>query len=531
MTNKDIAQKFDLLAQVMQLLGENSFKIRSYQNAARYLKKVEQPLSQLSRPELEALPGVGKAIADKIGQLLLENRMSTLDGYLEKVPAGVVELLTVPGLGVQKVQVIWQEMGIESPGELLYACTENRLTDYKGFGAKTQAQLLERLEFHFAHQGKMRLPAARHLAAELSNSWQLPIVLLGEAARYNPVVNHLVVGVDADVPQTLPEGLTWLQHSPHLAEAQTDGGFQITCHRLDAHRRGTQIVELTGPRAFIAALGSLPDCANEDALWPMLGRTPIPAPMRDNPMPIAVPPQLIADHHIKHVIHTHTKWSDGLHTVAEMAEAAQKAGFASITITDHSRSAGYAGGLSIERVLLQWAEIDGYNAAHPDFRVLRGIESDILIDGRLDYPNEILAGFDLVVASVHSGLRMDADTATARLLHAIRHPHTHVLGHPTGRLLLSRSGYNLHFAEIFEACAAHKVAIELNANPARLDLDWSLVARAVAAGVVIAINPDAHSREAISHIRYGVESAQKAGLEPQNCLNTWPLEQLLAFLS
>ncbi len=235
-------------------------------------------------------------------------------------------------------------------------------------------------------------------------------------------------------------------------------------------------------------------------------------------------PELLDEEDIRGVVHAHSTYSDGLHALQEMAESARNAGFAYLVITDHSKSAFYANGLSIERVLAQMAEIEALNAAMAPFRIFKGIESDILADGSLDYPEEILAQFEVVIASVHSNLKMDEAKATARIIRAIENPHTRILGHPTGRLLLSRPGYPLDHRAVIDACAANGVAIELNANPYRLDLDWAWIPYAIEKQVWISINPDAHSREGIRDIHFGVLAARKGGLEKSRCLNAMDLE-------
>ena len=238
--------------------------------------------------------------------------------------------------------------------------------------------------------------------------------------------------------------------------------------------------------------------------------------------------QLIQDQDLKGILHVHTTYSDGLHTLREMCEHTRSLGYAYIGITDHSQSAFYANGLKPDRVLAQMEEIDQLNVELAPFRIFKGIESDILNDGSLDYEDALLEKFDFVIASVHSNLRMTIEKATERVVRAIGHPSTTILGHPTGRLLLSREGYPLDWDAVFEACAKHKVSIELNAHPRRLDIDWSMISRALAHGIRISINPDAHSKDGILHTRFGVMVARKGGLTAEGCLNAMGVEDIIS---
>lgn len=527
MTNKDIAKTFQLLGDIMELHGENSFKIRSYQQAYLTLRKWEKPLSEMSREEINDIKGVGKAIGDKIVELLTTGQLNTLEKYRNITPVGVQEILAIPGIGPKKTALIWKELGVESVGELLYAIRENRLAELKGFGAKTQDDIREKLEYYQRAQGKYHFAAldreARPLLDALRQQYpDTPIALVGEMARCENIVSHIDILIGRETPMThdaLSERVRLHYcHPDAFGEQQfmlsSDAAFAECFHTayptLDTRHAGSEHVlfERAGLPYVVPELRGLPgvlDLAQAGKL-----------------------PKLIEDADIRGVIHTHTTYSDGLHSLADMAAHAQSLGYAYIGITDHSKAAFYAQGLEPERVLMQWREIDALQESMgPEFRIFKGIESDILHDGSLDYPEDILAGFDFVIASVHSNLRMDEEKATRRLLTAIENPYTTILGHPTGRLLLSRPGYPINHHLIIDACAAHGVAIELNASPWRLDLDWTWIPYAMARGVPISINPDAHSREGINDIYYGVRSARKGGLTAAGCLNTLPAEAFL----
>jgi DNA polymerase (family X) len=306
----------------------------------------------------------------------------------------------------------------------------------------------------------------------------------------------------------------------------TELGSKLFLHTADA-KFMERFVDKTKGMSF-------KDLATEEAVFEQ-AKLPFIAPeLREGETSIyrslsGMLPKLIEQSDIKGVIHTHSTWSDGANTIADMAARAQELGYSYLGMTDHSQSAFYANGLKPDRVLAQWAEIDVINQKMAPFRILKGIESDILSDGNLDYTHDILAGFDFIVASVHSNLKMSKDKATERILKAIMHPKTMILGHPTGRLLLSRQGYELDWQVIFAACAKYRVAVELNANPHRLDLDYTLIAQAVEAGCMIAINPDAHQLNGISDIRYGVNTARKGYLSSENCINCLDVDDFLVW--
>lgn len=537
MTNKQIAKAFDQLASLMELHEEDPFRIRSYRNAYMTLRKADRPLAEMSDAEIKAIKGVGPAIAAKIRELLDTGGMQTLQKYLDRTPPGVVEMLGISGFGPGKVRAVWKEMGIESLGELWYACNENRLVAYKGFGPKTQEDLRGKLEFLQKNKGKLRLDlalegaelACRILGERLPGAFVAPV---GEARRRCPVVTciEVLVGHNADIAGAFDAETLILerQETTSAYHARLADGIPVIVHRCMAEAFGSRLFELTGSEVFLKAFagsqapewGAMRD---ERDVFERFGRAYVAPELRENGQWAtgASMPDLVTDADIQGVVHAHTTWSDGGQTLRAMCEYAQNAGYVCLGVTDHSQSAFYANGLKPDRVRAQWEEIEALNAELAPFRIFKGIESDILYDGSLDYKDALLEGFDFVIASVHSQLRMDRDKATARILRAIEHPATTILGHPTGRLLLSREGYELDWDAVFEACARHGVAIELNANPYRLDLDWTLIPRAVAAGVKIAINPDAHSVTGIGDIRYGVMAARKGGLTASDLFCLW----------
>ena len=539
MTNKEIAASFNLLAKLMELKGENPFKIRSYQKAYALLRKLGTPLTEMSVEEIQSLEGVGSAISAKIQELIESGKMKTLERYKAEVPAGIQKLVVIKGLGPKKIKTAWKELGVESAAELLYACNENRLIELKGFGAKTQEEVRKQLLFHLKHQDNFLFAAVKDIAEELLRQLRIAfmetrIEFAGDFRRKMPVLGSVEIlmeknGVDLnaagvkdlDIQRTSPgvwEG-TYKETLP-VRIGLTDGIFELDWFIA------------TGPRAFVESAKIPDETQTEQAIFQHLGLPVMPAETRDLLALNYAPPSpdlLVTETDVKGVIHTHSTFSDGIDSVEEMANFASTLGYSYLGITDHSQVAVYANGVQTERLSLQWDEIDRLNAREDSFRVFKGIECDILNDGSLDYDDETRAGFDFVIASVHTNIKMDEDKATQRIVRAIEHPHTNILGHPTGRLLLGREGYPLDMMRVIDACAANQVAIELNANPYRLDLDWTWIRKATEKGVKISINPDAHAKEAISDIAFGVIIARKGWLEVTDCLNALGAEEFLTF--
>lgn len=540
MSNKEIAYAFDELANLMELHEEDEFRIRSYRNAYLNLRKLDQPLADLSDAEIKSIKGVGPAIAGKIRELVDGGKMATLEKYRAQTPPGVAEMLEVNGFGPKKVRVVWQEMGIESIGELWYACNENRLVEYKGFGLKTQEDLKQKLEYYLRSKDKLHLDVAEEVAdfvgARLTGALRGAFVSpVGEVRRRCPVVERLemLVGFNGELDPAFDGQALRLEKEENGAYyIRLEDNTPVLIHRCLAEEFGSKLFKLTGSRAFLDAfVQAAPDLQFkglriEQEVFEKAGMPWIAPELREAEYPAIIEqakqgkiPNLITEADIRGVLHVHTTWSDGLHTLREMCEYVRNLGYDYIGITDHSQSAFYANGLKPDRVLAQMEEIDALNAEMAPFRIYKGIESDILNDGSLDYEEALLEKFDFVIASVHSNLKMNREKATERVVRAIENPYTTILGHPTGRLLLSRAGYPLDWDAVFEACTRHKVAIELNANPYRLDMDWTLIPEAVRHGIRVSINPDAHSKDGVHDIRYGVMVARKGGLEAETCFN------------
>ena len=558
MTNKEIARVFSDLASIMELHNENPFKIRSYENAYITLRKLDKPLAEMSRAEIDTIKGVGKAIGDKIEELLKTGELETFEKYAEKTPAGVVDMLHIKGFGLKKIQAVWQDMGIESVGELLYACNENRLIELKGFGKKTQEEIRKAAEYFLKSKNKRFWAVAdadtegviKFLQSGIAGLGisDFKIERVGELRRLNPIVEKLellVAGVE-NIEQLFDnQQLILVDKKDNTYLCKTENNVPVLIYTCALSEWGSKLFKYSGSRPFLEAFVKYTEGGNNQVDFKNL-KTETEIFQKAN-LPFIEPelredadilelakadklPNLIQLVDIQGVIHTHTTYSDGLNTLREMAEAAQRFGYKYIGISDHSKAAFYANGLKEDRVEQQWQEIDDLNKEFFNFKILKSIESDILYDGSLDYSDDILRGFDFVIASIHSTLKMDEAKATARLIKAIENPFTKILGHPTGRLLLSREGYPIDHKKVIDACAANKVCIELNANPYRLDLDWTWIPYARERGVLISINPDAHSIEGIKDIRYGVLTARKGRLDTEGCLNARDLDGFWDFL-
>ncbi|PHI20048.1 DNA polymerase/3'-5' exonuclease PolX [Lewinellaceae bacterium SD302] len=539
MTNPEIARAFQLLGKIMELHGDNPFKIRSYSNAYMKLRKLERPLADMSLEEISAIPGVGKAITEKIDALRTTGSMPTLDKWLAQTPPGVVEMLGISGFGPKKVKAVWEGLGVESIGELLYAVNENRLVELKGFGAKTQASLKKKLEFVQRSSGQFHYRTlevlARQLFAELKKQFgeEVRWAATGALRRRMPTLTEIELITDLPLDR-ISELESFENMSSEALFKATYEEVPVIIYPATADNWGTVQFERTGSSEYVAGISKVGAFKTEAEVFAKLGLEFVSPELREAKDWLVSKgekevPKLLEESDIKGVVHSHSTYSDGINSLREMAVSSRDAGYEYLLITDHSKSAFYANGLKEDRLREQWAEVDALNLELAPFRILKGIESDILNDGSLDYPDEVLAGFDVIIASIHSNLGMDKEKATERLITAIKNPYTHILGHPTGRLLLSREGYPIDHLAVIEACAEHGVCIELNANPYRLDLDWSWIPVALEKGVPISVNPDAHSVGGIHDIRYGVLAARKGGLTAEMCLNTRGVKDFLAW--
>lgn len=550
MTNKEIARQFQYLGQIMELHLENPFKIRSYSSAYITLRKLPTPLGEMTDEEIIGLKGIGKNIAAKIRELLTTGELETIKKYEAMTPDGVRDMLQVKGFGPKKIRSIWKDLGVETVGELLYACNENRLVELKGFGQKTQEDLRQKLEYFLRSKGKFLYADMENVALSVLEFLQqkLPeakVELTGAIRRRCNVVEkiEILIGQDDNISQIV-EGqlLTELNFKDNCLHAKTAEGHPVRIYQCKKSEFGSKQFRFTASEEFMTAFLKMNEkvdfrgMENEAGVFEKAALPYLEPELREQPWALDLAaksnvPNLLEEKDIRGIVHAHSTYSDGLASLREMAEHTKSLGYSYLGITDHSKAAFYANGLKEDRLFEQWAEAEALNTEMAPFRVFKGIESDILNDGSLDYDEEILKQFDFIIASVHSNLRMDEEKATNRILKAVENPYTTILGHPTGRLLLSRQGYPIDHLKIIDACAANGVAVELNANPYRLDLDWTWIPYALEKGVLVSINPDAHSTGGIKDIRYGVLSARKGGLTAETCLTCFDADQFSAYIS
>ncbi len=548
MDNKAISKIFKLCSQLMELHNENPFRTKSIASASFKLDKLPFRIEEASLEELSAQPGIGKSTAEKAKEVAATGTFKELEELIENTPSGITEMLTIKGLGPKKIQIIWKELEIESVGELLYACNENRLVEAKGFGLKTQEDIKKSIEFSISNKGWFLYAKALPLAEKFFNELKLhfPSSLLsytGDFRRKCEVLStvDLLISESIDNVEKFLDGFTLVEKTENSIELTDELGFTFKVFSSNINDFYRDLILSTGSTAHLDLLFNilpdLPSLSSEEAIYRNLGLDYIEPELREGLNEIAQAqnhtlPKLIQYKDLRGTLHNHSTYSDGVHSLEQMAVHCKDVlGLEYLGICDHSRTAVYANGLSIERLEQQWNEIATLNEKLAPFKIFRGIESDILGDGSLDYPDEVLAKFDFVVASVHSNLKMDEDKATTRLIKAIENPYTTILGHPTGRLLLSRAGYPLDFKRVIDACAANGVVIEINANPLRLDLDWRWHRYAVEKGVLLSINPDAHRTEGLHDMQYGVLVAQKGGLQASNCLNAYALDAITNYFN
>lgn len=558
MQGDEVARILDEMGTLLELRGENPFRCRAYHNAAQALRGLPGDLSEmLADGSLAKVPGIGETILSKITQLITTGRLLSYEQLRDETPPGLVALLRVPGLGPKKIIALREALGIESLADLRNAAMEGKIAPLKGFGAKTQAKILEGIEFVEKAGERILQSTARRLATPLLEMLRndprvVQADICGSLRRRTETIGDLDLLFAAKEPALVLDDCTRfrgvarvLGHGPTKVSILLSDGVQCDIRGVTAESYPFALHYFTGSKAHNIAMrrraiargltlneyalegpsGLIP-CADEEGLFQALGLHYIPPELREDRGEFALAehgpiPPLVELQDLRGTFHCHTDWSDGGNTLEEMAEAAIKRGLKYLGIADHSRSAGYAGGLSITRVQEQWQAIEALNKKlGKRLRIFRGIECDILPDGSLDYPDEILAGFDYVVASVHSHFSLGREEMTARIVRAVTHPQVTMLGHPSGRLLLRREGYAVDLDHVIDAAARAGTLLEINANPHRLDLDEVHARRASERGIPIVINPDAHATGGLDDLDYGIGVARRAGLTRSQVFNT-----------
>ena len=566
MDKKAVGQILEQIAAFLELKGENPFRIRAFRTAAKAVGSFPGELQQgLEDGSLAGTKGVGPATLQIVAELVATGKASMLEELREQIPPGLVEMLAIGGLGVAKIRQIHDVLGIDSLPELEAAAHDGRLAKLPRFGQKTSENILKGIAFlrqatayrllHHALDEAEGLRAALEQVPGVSRA-----LVAGEVRRRNEVVRDLVFVLVAEVAPA--EVFRRLSRFPGVHEVAGQDERRLTLRFAGGAsaqivvtapvNAGTVLVQATGSEAHLHELAdrargagfSLTGAAlwrgsefvptpDEERFYAALGLPFIPPELREGRGEVEAAaagtlPRLLERNDLKGFLHCHTTYSDGNNSVEELARACLAAGYQYVGITDHSQTAAYAGGLKPDDLLRQADEIDAVNERLDGIRVLKGVEADILQDGRVDYEPRVLERLDFVIASVHSRFNMSAPEMTARMLAAMDNPYLNIIGHPTGRLLLSRDPYGVDLDAVIEKAAATGVALEINADPHRLDLDWRVLRRAREAGAAVSIGADAHNAAGIRNVDYGVAMARKGWLGPDDVLNARPLEGFLA---
>ncbi len=536
LTNKAIAKALKETGSMIDLTGGNPFKSRAYQNGARTLERLEASAYDLVADNtLTEAKGIGKSIARDIAELIDTGSLKSRDSLLGAIPPGLRDLLRIKGLGAKKVRQLWKEEEITNLDELESAAKSGSLDEVKGFGSKLGASIITNIAFVRSATKQRRLANAVTALQDFTqalNCSKISFDFTGQVRRQLSVVDSVEILIAKNAKSSTldiaEQYLLNISDNDSVIKAESQDGFPVEISFIEEAKYGSMLFESSATPEFLKAFSDkfeLGEFSSEEALFAEHGIPAIHPALRDNESDFNLAlgseqPDLIEVKDLRGTLHNHSKYSDGAHSLLEMVEESRNMGLSYFGICDHSKSLQVANGLSAERVGEQQIEIQQLNDGFDkNFKIFSGIESDILGDGSLDYDDEILASFDFIVASVHSGFNMSQDEATARLIRAIENPHTRILGHPTGRVLLSRPGYAIDHKKVIDACAANGVAIELNASPYRLDIDWTWIPYSISKGVLIAINPDAHSIQDLHCWEWGVRAAQKGRLTKEFCLN------------
>ena len=543
-SNREVSRLFSLFAELLLLHNRDAGLAKYLSGAAYRLRNMTEEVVELSRSVL------AKQFHSRITQLIVElstkGNIEELDELIQLTPPGLFEMMRIKGLGGKKLSMLWHVAKIDTLEALVEACKENKLSKIPGFGVKTQQNILNAIEnytgskdrFHYAFVAD----AAALLVAALQRICKSKFIgLCGEIRRQSLTVGaiEILAAIEAKKlrAKEVKKFLVIESTTNDRTEGHTLDEIPVTIFHTTPNEFHEALFTRTGNEQHVAkVLGRVKGklvVDSEAAIYKRAGLSFVEPEMREDlaewEFPLK-PGQLLQMEDIKGVVHNHTTWSDGVDRLTDFVQACIRRKYEYAVISDHSKNAHYAGGLKEEKVLRQMAEIDALNEQLAPFRIFKSIECDILVPGDLDFDNGLLAQFDLVIVSVHQLLKMDEARATSRLIKAIENPYTTILGHMTGRQLLIRPGYPVNFKKVIDACAANQVIIEINANPYRLDMDWSQIPYALKKGVMISINPDAHSIAEIDNIRWGVAAARKGGLTREMTWNAMPLKMVEQWL-
>ncbi|MBI4395100.1 MAG: DNA polymerase/3'-5' exonuclease PolX [Candidatus Omnitrophica bacterium] len=597
MDNKEIARILEAIAELLEIKGENPFKVRAYYNGARIVEGMGQDITDyVEKDALRQIKGIGEGLAEKIKELVKTGKCKYYSELKKSLPAGILELLDLSGLGPKRAKILYEKLNIKSIAHLQRACEKGKLLQLEGFGEKLQAKILESIKHYNRFKGYFLISEALEESnkfvaylkklkeiipppvyppkADQANPLRnrpfgpktgdgiIRIEVAGSLRRHKETVHDIDILISTKHHGAIHEAFTaYPQVSQVLAKGETKSsvilrsGIQVDLRTVSDMEFPYALYYFTGSKEHNVAVRTIAKrkgfkiseygifkgkrlipCKNEAEMFKVLGLHYIPPELRENRGEIEAAksgklPNLIERKDIKGIFHVHSTYSDGVAPLEDMIQRAEALGYEYVGISDHSQSASYANGLSEERLKKQHKELDRLEKKFRKIRIFRGIESDILKDGALDYSDRILNTFDFVIGSIHSRFGMIEKEMTKRICNAMSHPRITILGHPTGRLLLSREGYTFDYGAIFETAKKHGVAIELNANPRRLDLDWRHLGEAKAKGILLCINPDAHSVDGLNDVAYGVGIARKGWLERKDVLNTMSVSEMEQFLA
>lgn len=546
--NYAIADQFSLLSKLMDIHGENAFKAKSYSSAAFTIEKLPQPLAGMNESEIFNVKGIGESVGKKVIEILKTGELKTLQDLIQKTPQGVLEMMNIKGLGPKKINVLWKEIHIATIEELEKACQQNRIASIKGFGEKTEQKILESIDFAKGSKGHFLYKQVEDFALTLQKKLETKFpheqtTLTGEFRRQLETISKLEWVTTAPAEELkiflLNDETKLLNESDDVISITINTQLELSFHVTTQKTFAQKLFETSSSTDFLSAWNNTiktNEITREEELFEQAGLHFIPPFLRESSTVIEKAKTKSFDNivqaaSIKGLIHSHSNWSDGGYTIEQMAEELITKGFEYLVISDHSKSAYYANGLSEQRIKEQHKYIDSLNKKFHPFKIFKSIECDILGDGSLDYDNKTLASFDLVITSIHSNLDMDEEKAAMRLLGAISNPYTTILGHMTGRLLLKRKGYPVDHKTIINACVRNNVVIEINASPSRLDMDWRWVEYAVEKGALLSINPDAHGLAEFDYIKYGTLMAQKGALPTSKNLSSFSLREFENYLA
>ncbi|MBN2542829.1 DNA polymerase/3'-5' exonuclease PolX [bacterium] len=565
MNKKEVAKILEEIGELLDIKGENPFKVRSYYNASRTISTLQEDIDTLvNQGRLREIKGIGEALNNKITELVTTGKLKYYEDLKASLPEGLIDLLSIPSLGPRKIKTLYEKLNITNIGELEYACKENRLVSLEGFGPKSQQNILEGIKFKRKYdrrflypevekegqyllerlkglKGIIRISVAGSLRRKCETVKDIDILISAEPEFSNDIMNTFC-SLDR-VEKVIAQGDT---KSSIMLDSGINSDLRVVSdeqypyalhyftgskeHNVEMRRVAKKFNRKLNEYGLFEEEKNIP-CKDEEELFEALGLQYIPPELRESFGEIEAAqknqiPKLLEENDIRGLFHIHSNYSDGVESIENIVKKCIELGYEYVGICDHSKSAYYANGLTEERIIQQHREIDALQGKYSQIKIFKGIEVDIASDGSLDYNDDILKSFDVVIGAIHSKLKMTAEEAMERMVKALRNPEVDMIAHPTGRLLLAREPYPLNINHFLEEAAKYGKIIELNANPHRLDLDWMGCKYAKGLGVKVCINPDAHSLIGLNDMKYGIGIARKGWLEKEDILNSLSVKEL-----